>query len=141
MYLVTADEMREMDRQTIESFGLPGRILMENAGLGATRILLNRFDHLCDINVGVVTGRGNNGGDGFVIARYLVQKGVPVTVYLLGKKDQVKGDAEANLKLLEPLNINVIELENAERFEDQKFSMSQHNLWVDAIFGTGFNRD
>lgn len=141
VYLVTADEMREMDRQTIESFGLPGRILMENAGRGATRILLNRFDHLCDFDVGVVAGRGNNGGDGFVIARYLTQKGIPVAVYLLGKKDQVKGDAEANLKLLEPLNINVIELENAGQFKDQKSSMSQHNLWVDAIFGTGLNSD
>jgi len=141
MYLVTADEMREMDRQIIESFGLPGRILMENAGLGATRILLDRFDHLCDINVGVVAGRGNNGGDGFVIARCLVQKGIPVTVYLLGTKNQVKGDAESNLKLLKLLNVTVIEIENAEQFENQKSSLHQHNLWVDAIFGTGLNSD
>ena len=141
MYIVTADEMREMDRQTIESFGLPGRILMENAGLGATRILLDRFDHLSDINVGVVAGRGNNGGDGFVIARYLVQKGISVTVYLLGTKNQVKGDAESNLKLLKPLNVTVIEIENAKQFENQKSSLHRHSLWVDAIFGTGLNSD
>jgi hydroxyethylthiazole kinase-like uncharacterized protein yjeF len=141
MYIVTADEMREMDRQTIESFGLPGRILMENAGLGTTRILLDRFDHLSDINVGVVAGRGNNGGDGFVIARYLVQKDIPVTVYLLGTKDQVGGDAESNLKLLEPLNVTVKEIENAEQFENQKSPLHQHSLWVDAIFGTGLNSD
>ena len=141
MYLVTAKEMREMDRQTIESFGLPGRILMENAGRGTTRIILDRFNDLDDINVGIVAGRGNNGGDGFVIARYLAHKGIPVIVYLLGKKNQVKGDAEANLKLLEPLNINIIELETADQFENQKSSMSQHNLWVDAIFGTGLNSD
>ncbi|MBU4208993.1 MAG: bifunctional ADP-dependent NAD(P)H-hydrate dehydratase/NAD(P)H-hydrate epimerase, partial [Proteobacteria bacterium] len=93
MYLVTAGEMKEMDRQTIESYGLPGRVLMENAGLGATRILLKQFKGLVDKKVGIVAGRGNNGGDGFVMARYLSQKGISVTVYLLAKKSMVKGDA------------------------------------------------
>ena len=75
MYLVTAKEMREMDRQTIEGFGIPGRVLMENAGRGAARIFFENFN--CDANkkVGILAGRGNNGGDGFVIARYLLQKG------------------------------------------------------------------
>ena len=83
MYLVTADEMREMDRRTIESYGVPGRVLMENAGLGATRALLKQFPGLETKRVGVVAGRGNNGGDGFVIARYLAFKGIRVRVYLL----------------------------------------------------------
>ena len=75
MYLVTASEMRKMDQETIESFGLLGRILMENAGRGATRFLLDQFGDLSNKKIGVVAGRGNNGGDGFVIARYLFQKG------------------------------------------------------------------
>jgi len=85
MYLVSADEMQEMDRRTIESFGLPGRILMENAGRGATRFFLEHFKDIENKRIGVVAGRGNNGGDGFVMARYLAQKGMRVTVYLQGR--------------------------------------------------------
>ena len=76
MHLATADEMREMDRLTIESFGLPGRVLMENAGRGATRVLMNKFPDIASKRVGIIAGRGNNGGDGFVIARYLERAGV-----------------------------------------------------------------
>ena len=94
MYLVTAAEMREMDRQTIESFGLPGRILMENAGQGAARILLNTFQDVDRKKIAILAGRGNNGGDGFVIGRYLSQAGADVTVYLLSDPSRVKGDAE-----------------------------------------------
>ena len=69
MYLVTAEEMQAMDRQSIESFGLPGRVLMENAGRGATQVLLEQFAGLEQKRIAVVAGRGNNGGDGFVNPR------------------------------------------------------------------------
>ena len=69
MYLVTAAEMQAMDRKTIESFGIPGMVLMENAGRGATRVLFKTFADLHDKKIGVMAGRGNNGGDGFVVAR------------------------------------------------------------------------
>ena len=91
MYLVTADEMREMDHRTIESFGVPGRVLMENAGVGATNVMRTHFPGLESKKVGVLAGSGNNGGDGFVIARYLSFRGVKVTVFLLSKKGRVKG--------------------------------------------------
>ena len=68
MRLVTAGEMQGMDRQTIQSFGLPGRVLMENAGRGATRFLLDHFRAIPITTIGIIAGRGNNGGDGFVIA-------------------------------------------------------------------------
>ena len=107
MHILTAEEMREMDRQTIETFGLPGRLLMENAGRGATRVLLDTWPDIYAKSVAVVAGKGNNGGDGFVIARYLAQYGVNVAVYLLAERDKVKGDAGANFKLLETLGIRV----------------------------------
>ncbi|MEA3428809.1 MAG: NAD(P)H-hydrate epimerase, partial [Thermodesulfobacteriota bacterium] len=66
MYLVTTGEIQKMDRLTIESFGIPGRVLMENAGQGATQILFEKFGELKNKKVGIVAGRGNNGGDGFV---------------------------------------------------------------------------
>jgi NAD(P)H-hydrate epimerase len=141
MYLVTAGEMQEMDRQTIESYGLPGRVLMENAGLGATRILLKKFKALINKKVGIVAGRGNNGGDGFVMARYLSQKGVSVTVYLLAEKSVVKGDAAENLNILAPLNIPVIEMPDQKSFSKHKTSMLHQDIWIDAILGTGLKSD
>ena len=90
MILVTAGEMQEMDRQTIETHGIPGLELMEKAGRGATRVLLDQFgDHL-KAGVGIICGKGNNGGDGFVIARCLAEKGIDVTVYLLAKTAALK---------------------------------------------------
>ena len=103
MYLVTAEEMREMDRRTIESFGVPGRVLMENAGLGATRVMQDYFPDLDSKKVGILAGRGNNGGDGFVIARYLSFRGVKVTVFLLSKKGAGKRGCRRQPGSFEPL--------------------------------------
>ena len=141
MYIVTASEMQEMDRQTIESFGIPGRVLMENAGRGATRMLLDQFDGITNKRIGVIAGRGNNGGDGFVIARYLSQKGIDITVYLLSEKARIKGDAAANLKLLSPLNIPVIEMPDQQSFPAHKTGMLHREIWIDAILGTGLKSD
>ncbi len=141
MFLVTAKEMQEMDRLTIESFGIPGRVLMENAGRGATRLLVERFPDISKQKVGIVAGRGNNGGDGFVIARYLHEKGVKTTVYLLSSADMVKGDAEANLNLLGPLHIPVIEMPDKETFFENRTSIVHENIFVDAILGTGLKSD
>ena len=128
MYLVTASEIQQMDRQTIESFGIPGRVLMENAGLGATRVLFDQFHDIINKNVGVLAGRGNNGGDGFVIARYLAQKGTAVTVYLLAESVGVKGDAAANLKLLASLNVPVVEIPDDQSFLAHKKGMLHQEI-------------
>jgi hydroxyethylthiazole kinase-like uncharacterized protein yjeF len=141
MYLVTAEEMREMDRRTIESFGVPGRVLMENAGFGATRVMRSHFSDLESQKVGVLAGRGNNGGDGFVIARYLAFRGVKVTVFLLSKQERVKGDAGANLALLYPLTIPVVEVEDSAGLRRKKAAMRRQDIWVDALLGTGLNAD
>jgi len=141
MYLVTAEEMREMDRLTIDSFGLPGRLLMETAGRGATRFFLDMFPDCRGRRVGVVAGRGNNGGDGFVMARCLAEAGARVTIFLLAKKSQVGGDAAANLNLLPPLNIPVIELPDADSFSRHLPSLRHQAIWIDAILGTGLKAE
>jgi len=141
MYLVTASEIQQMDRQTIESFGIPGRVLMENAGRGATRVLIDQFDDIINKKIGVIAGRGNNGGDGFVIARYLAQKGSDVTVYLLAESPSVKGDAAANLKLLLPLNVPVVEMPDEQSFLTHKTGMLHQEIWIDALLGTGLKSD
>ena len=141
MYLVTANEMQKMDLSTIESFGLPGRILMENAGRGATQFFLEQFKDAENKKIGVIAGRGNNGGDGFVIARYLAQKGISVTVYLLSERQKISGDAAANLELLSPLKVPVIEMPDAESFSAHQTAMRHEAIWVDAILGTGLKSD
>ena len=141
MYLVTAKEMQEMDSMTIESFGLPGRVLMENAGKGAACFFCENFSGSGKKKVGVFAGRGNNGGDGFVIARYIAENGFNVTVYLLAEKGKVKGDAKANLDLLVPLNIPVIEIIDKACFLNHKASMIHQDIWIDAILGTGLQSD
>ena len=90
MFIVTSAEMQAMDRMTIERFGIPGRVLMENAGREAARVFRAHFPATAGGTVGVLAGRGNNGGDGHVIARCLAASGYPVTVFLLGTADRVK---------------------------------------------------
>ncbi len=141
MYLVDANEMQEMDRLTIKAFGLPGRVLMENAGRGATSFLLKQKPDLAQKSIGVIAGRGNNGGDGFVIARCLSQKGIKAAVYLLADKQRVTGDAAANLDLLEPLDIPLVELPDTKSFFKHKDTMDRHDLWIDAILGTGLKSE
>ena len=141
MLLVTASEMQAMDRDTIDNFGIPGIVLMECAGRGATRSLVKNCIGTAMCNVGIMAGRGNNGGDGFVIARHLSHRGIPVTVYLLSDKNKVKGDAAVNLALLPKLQIPVIELPDIEAFQAQKKTMHRHDVWVDAILGTGLKSE
>lgn len=140
MYIVTANEMREIDKATIE-FGLPGRILMENAGRGAVQMLYETFSRIGARKIGILAGRGNNGGDGFVIARHLAQKGIDVIVYLLAEASMVKDDARANLELIYRFEIPVIEIPDSKTFEAYKVSMRHREVWVDAIFGTGLKSD
>ena len=141
MILVTAAEMQEMDRQTIKTHGIPGLELMENAGRGATDVLLDQFAGTIKTGVGIISGKGNNGGDGFVIARYLVDRRIDVTVYLLAKATQVKGDAAANLKRLAALKVPVIEIPDEDSFSKIKSDLCRFDLLVDAILGTGLTSD
>src|SRR5712671_5749242 len=98
MKIVTAAEMRDIDRATTELIGVPSLELMENAGSAVAEFVLERFPHAERIQV--VCGRGNNGGDGFVAARKLQEAGKQVSVLLLAEPAEVKGDAAAMLKRL-----------------------------------------
>ncbi|MFO8049277.1 MAG: NAD(P)H-hydrate dehydratase [Desulfosudaceae bacterium] len=141
MYLVTAEQMRQIDQTTIESFGIPGRVLMENAGRGATRWLMENFPEATDQKIAILAGRGNNGGDGFVMARYLFQAGTRVTVYLLSTPDKVSGDAAANLALLDKLGVPVVCLPDEAALESHRSALAHHHLVVDAILGTGLKKE
>lgn len=141
MYLVTAQQMKDMDRLTIESFGISGIVLMENAARGVVDALLRHFPRVGQMKVGIAAGRGNNGGDGFVVARYLASNRIDVVVYLLSEKQRVRGDAAANLKLLGQMGVQIHEILDMAAFESHQEHMKQCDLWVDALLGTGLKSD
>lgn len=141
MILVTADEMQEMDRLTIEEVGIPSRILMENAGRGAVDFFLERFPEVDRKRVGILAGRGNNGGDGCVMARLLAHKGIDVEVFLFTKREAVKGDAASNLELLFRLAVPVAEVPDDAAFKKVKNRLRAIDIWIDALLGTGLKSD
>ena len=141
MYLVTAQEMKEMDRLTIESFGIPGIVLMESAGRGTVDALFRHFPDIGHMKVGIAAGRGNNGGDGFVIARYLASEHIELAVYLLSQRELVRGDAGANLKLLDQMGVPVHEIPDLAALESHQARMRECDLWIDAMLGTGLKSD
>ena len=146
MLLVTANEMQEMDQKTIHAFGIPGLVLMENAGRGAVEALLSKINTRDIKKIAVMAGRGNNGGDGFVMARYLMEKGFILTAFLLASKETVKGDAKVNLQLFETLcghspGSILVEIKNEAELNANRTRILHHDLFIDAILGTGLNAD
>src|SRR6266702_2243474 len=100
MRILNSAQMREADRRTIEEIGIPSIVLMENAGRQVVAAMEAMYSDLTDRQVAVLCGRGNNGGDGFVVARTLLQRGVDVSVFLVGRVSDVRGDARTNLEIL-----------------------------------------
>lgn len=138
MYLVTAAEMQAMDRITIESVGIPGRVLMENAGREAARVFRAHFPS--PGRIAVLAGPGNNGGDGYVVARCLAGAGHDVTVVLLCPAERVRGDAAANLKLLPAVGVPVLEIPDEGSFAREAARLREVDCWVDGIFGIGLKQ-
>jgi NAD(P)H-hydrate epimerase len=135
--VVTADEMRKIDAETIKKH-VPGIELMENAGRGVKEAIAARYEPRKGAAVVVVCGKGNNGGDGFVIARLLKQDGYGVKVFLLGKAKDLKGDALTNYKRLRKLRTPVKEIAAAGLPALEK-ALAGAYVVVDAVFGTGFS--
>jgi NAD(P)H-hydrate epimerase len=101
--VMTRDEVRAFDSWAINTLGIPGVVLMENAGRSCAELIKDKLKHISKPKVCIFCGTGNNGGDGYVIARHLVNSGFKVVVVLCGGRDKVKGDAKINLDVLERL--------------------------------------
>jgi hydroxyethylthiazole kinase-like uncharacterized protein yjeF len=136
MKLVTSESMRAIDAECIDALEIPGLKLMENAGVGTARFIERELGPVRGKTVTVVCGKGNNGGDGFVIARELSRMGAAVGVYLAGHGDDVSGDARANLDRLG--HGAVAELSDGPTIGHFAEAMRGSDLVVDALFGTGF---
>ena len=137
MRILTAAQMREADRYTIEEIGIPSLVLMENAGRQVVAAMEAAYEARLDGRVSVLCGRGNNGGDGFVVARTLMQRGVYVAVFVIGSVADVRGDARINLDILGRLGLTVVEIGDEQTWELHFSEISQCTVIVDAIFGTG----
>ncbi len=140
--LATAEQMQQCDSSAIKKYSLPGIVLMENAGRAFVDVLLQQIPSSADSpSFIVICGKGNNGGDGFVIARHLANRGYKVHVALLAKRREVKGDAKANLDILlkiiasKQMPLTFEEVLKAKQLSGLKAS----HVIVDAIFGTGFS--
>ncbi len=141
MKVVTARQMAELDRISIEQYGIPSLVLMENAGRScAERILQVLQDKVGapeEASVAIVCGRGNNGGDGMVIGRHLHNRGVYVEVFLLSEEDRLSADARTQLEMLKKLDVECRVIRDQEGVEDLRTYLEEVHLCVDAIFGTG----
>jgi hydroxyethylthiazole kinase-like uncharacterized protein yjeF len=135
MKLVNSSQMRNLDKKTIEKVGIPGVELMEKAGRGCAEVALEMLGGIAKgKKVLIFCGRGNNGGDGFVIGRYLKKWGGKVSFFLCADKKEVKGDAKTNLDRVKKLKIPIKEILQSKDIP-QKL---EADLIVDALFGTGF---
>ncbi|MDA8352485.1 MAG: NAD(P)H-hydrate dehydratase [Firmicutes bacterium] len=134
MYLYTAQEMRDLDRYTIEQFGMPGAVLMENAGQKAARALLDRFS---EANRAVIlAGSGNNGGDGFVIARHLAAAGWDVSVWLSGSVEKMSPETRAFYGVCRKMGLTV-KAYDPSRSQELAADLGRADVGVDALLGTG----
>ena len=134
MKITTAAEMRTIDRVTTERFGVPSLTLMENAGSAIANFIVQKFSEANRITV--VCGKGNNGGDGFVVARKLHRAGRVVEVLLLASRSDIKGDA---LVMFERLPLRIAEITTITALDVEcSRSLGNCDLIVDAVLGTGF---
>ena len=117
MRVLNSRQMREADRRTIEEIGIPSIVLMENAGRQVVAAIEAVHGELLENGVAVLCGRGNNGGDGFVVARTLAQRGVQTSVFLIGHVADVRGDARVNLEILGRLGLTVVEVADSQAWE------------------------
>lgn len=153
--VLTAEEMREVDRLTTEKYGIPPLILMENAAQQAARAIAAKFDNtVADKTVLILCGKGNNGGDGAALGRVLWTLGADVEVCLFGKVEETKGDARTNFEILRKISeqetfeltqadLAFEEIEGIDEWLDYdaaNFHAGDPDILVDALFGTGLTR-
>jgi ADP-dependent NAD(P)H-hydrate dehydratase / NAD(P)H-hydrate epimerase len=136
MKILTASQMRHIDRITTERYGVPSLSLMEHAGAGVVGFLSRRFNPLTDQRISVLCGRGNNGGDGFVVARLLRDQELKPRVLLFGEPAALKGDAAINYGRLAALDPPEI-IRDLSAWHERKPTLEDTTLFIDALLGTG----
>ena len=135
---VSREQMRQIDTAAIEHFGIPGMVLMENAGRAVADEVAALLDERVNASVMIVCGAGNNGGDGFVAARHLMNRGYRVTVLLCHEAVILRGDACRNWEIIAAMQC-VIRMMHAFSVQERRALIDTADIIVDALFGIGLN--
>ena len=138
---MSRDEVRRVDAWAIQEIGVPGVVLMENAGRSCADLVRERLAGVREPKVCVFCGTGNNGGDGHVIARHLINAGMDVSAVLCGDREKVRGDALVNLDVLERSGHTVERLDPGDQEMPTRVRSvgGEADMLVDALFGTGLH--
>ena len=137
--VMTREEVRAFDAWAINTAGIPGVVLMENAGRSCAELIEDKLGDIAEPRVCILCGTGNNGGDGYVIARHLLNNSINVAVVIFGDRSKIKGDAKINLDILEKMGQLVVQVNPADADITDKvrtFSAGA-DMIVDSLFGTG----
>ena len=137
--VMTRRQVRDFDAWAINQMKIPGVVLMENAAKNCVQLLLEQFSTEVKEGVCIFCGAGNNGGDGFVIARQLFNQGIAVRTILCGAPGKIKGDAKINFDICRNMNLpmTVLDTESCDLCKAVEDAVGQTGLLVDAILGTG----
>src|SRR3954447_22538137 len=138
MQILTSAQMKSIDRRATERFGIPSIVLMENAAIAVVDAIGEHYPD-CD-RAAIFCGVGANGGDGFAIARHLEQRGVVASVFIVGDRTKIRGDAAANLDICTRLALPLYEIVDDDSLNEALVHAADADLIVDAIFGTGLDR-
>ncbi len=138
MKLITADEMKEIDRRASSEYLIPSIVLMENAGLRTTEKIVELLGGVAGRHIVILVGRGNNGGDGLVIARHLLNAGAQVDVFLCTEADQLSADAAINYEILTRMKSSIYPLQKEADLQGFIMALLNADMVVDALYGIGF---
>lgn len=136
---LTRSQSREIDRLAMDRLGIPGVVLMENAGINATDVATGMLEAIEGNKVAIICGGGNNGGDGFVIARHLANAGRKVVVYNASDPSQLQGDAAVNYGICLRMGVKLMRCDDEQSLAEQSPHWLAADLVVDAVLGTGFD--
>ena len=141
MKLLTPHQMKAIDEIAINTLGIPGIVLMENAAIQIAFKASSMLEGKENPNITVIAGNGNNGGDALAVTRHLLTLGYAVSVFSMTDMDELFGDAYTNGRILKNLGVNVLVLSSEESLSRLKIACDNSNLVIDGIFGTGLNRN
>jgi len=136
MKIANSKQMKNIDRRAIKAFGIPGPVLMENAAAAVMAEMERSFEGFPDLRVGILCGKGNNGGDGLALARRLIIRGVPVRIALLAPVNAVKGEAKLNLTILQKMDGEILQNAGRKAIADV---VAWADILVDALLGVGLS--
>lgn len=137
MKVATSEIMKSLDKKTAEAFGIAGIVLMENAGRAVAQTVIKEFNTQAKKGIVVFCGKGNNGGDGFVAARHLINRGYHVDVIMFGKREELSEDGRTNYAAISRITDIIHDLNDAGEFAKTDINLHEKGLIIDALLGTG----